>query len=113
MTIRTNRDFIPVAISGSFTVLFGVTAPLTRAVVTKLWLFNDTGAAIDVDIYVNDSGDLTTPVLVDTVSVGPGAGRSIQSVVGYSVPQGYYVIAAASGAGVNALYSTTDYSGNS
>jgi hypothetical protein len=113
MTIKTNVAFDPVAIAGSYTVLRGVTSPVTRSVVTKLWLYNTTLAAIDIAIYLNDTPDLSTPTLIDNISVGPLAGRSIQSAVGYSVPEGWYLLATQSGTGVNALYSMTDYDGNS
>lgn len=113
MTIKTNTAYIPIGVAGSFSVLKGVASPLTRSVVTKLWLFNTTAAAITIELWLNDTPDLTTPVKIDEVSVGPLAGRSVQSAVGYSIPVGWYLIATQSAVGVNAAYSTTDYSGNS
>ncbi len=113
MTIQTNKAFEPVGLAGSFVVLRGVASPTTRAVVTKMWLFNTTGSAIDVELYLNDQANLTSATLIDTVSVGPLAGRSIQSAVGYSIPEDWFLVAAASANGVNCVYSTTDYSGNS
>jgi hypothetical protein len=113
MAIKTNVSFVPVALSGPFNVIFSVGSPLTRAVLSKLWLFNNSSAEVEVTLYVNDTPDLTTPTLVDGIAVGPFAGRSVQSVVGYAIPAGWYILAAASASGVNAIYSSTDYSGNS
>ena len=113
MSILTNKAFDPTSLNGSFVVLRGVASPTTRAVVTKMWLFNTAASAIDVEIYLNDQANLTSATLIDTVSVGPLAGRSIQSAVGYSIPEDWFLIASASANGVNCIYSTTDYSGNS
>ena len=110
MAIRSNVEAAPQTIGTIDTNIFSVSAPITRANLTKLWVYNtSTTERAEVRFYVSPNNTSASGTYIDRVILASEMGAPCNGLIGYSVPQGLNVIAVADVTGVECLISSTEY----
>lgn len=113
MAIKSNVGIPLVPIAVTDTTLLNPIAPVERISVTACSLHNTNGAARTVTIWVSPNLTSVSGSKVAVYSIGPNESVDVEEIIGQGYSVGRNIIAQASGVGVNASSTVTQYDGGS
>jgi hypothetical protein len=113
VAIKSNIGIPLVSILTTDTTLLNPTAPVQRIAITAANLHNTDALSRTVTIYESPNLTSASGKEVAVYAIGPAASVDIEEIIGQGYAVGRNIIAKASGTGVVAVSTVTQYDGGS
>lgn len=113
MSIKSNVGIPLVSIAVTDTTLLNPVAPVERIAVTACVLHNTNAAARTVTLWESPNLTSASGVEIAVYVIGPDESVDVEEIIGQGYAVGRNIIAQASGTGVNAVSTVTQYDAGS
>lgn len=113
MAIKGNVGVSSQDILAGDTLVVDVVAPIERIAITAASLFNDTGAAVTVELFESPDATSASGDQIEEIAVPANSSVIVDSLLGQGYASTQNIVAVGSAVGVNFSYTRTEYTDGS